>query len=132
MKMSSIIRVTISIYALLVLVACQNRPKEIVLTYLVQDNTIKYERTPGSTFLEINPRVRVYAVVTNTSDYGGVFKLRGTLSSQGNTISFEAEDFIASGQKVTLQDEIEVNHYSFEKNITADWRVIAPIKTLND
>ncbi len=114
--------------------ACVNStPKnhEIILTYLVKNKSMYYNRTNGATLLSENPKLKVYCTVTNTSDYGGVFKFYATLSSQGNKVNFEDEQFLASGATATFSEEKEINPYSFETNVSVDeWGIIAPTKTI--
>jgi hypothetical protein len=76
--------------------------------------------------------MNVHATVTNTSDYGGVFKLYAKLSSQGNTIDFETEEYIAAGATKELVQEKEINPFSFETNVQAEERyIIAPTKSVD-
>lgn len=113
--------------------ACDSRPKtqDITLTYLIKDNTLYYNRVDGSTFIGIHPRLEVSTTITNTSDYGGVFKFFAKISSQGNVIEFNDEQFIASGQTITFSQTKDIEHFSFQKNIQIDsWGIIAPIKTI--
>ena len=79
-----------------------------------------YNRTNGATLLSENPKLKVYCTVTNTSDYGGVFKFYATLSSQGNKVNFEDEQFLASSATATFSEEKEINPYSFETNVSVD------------
>jgi hypothetical protein len=105
--------------------------QNITLTYLVKDNNLYYNRITGAILLGENPKLRVYTTVTNTSDYGGVFKFYAKLSSQGNSIEFQNEKYIGSGSTVTFSEEKEINPYSFETNVKVDsWGIIAPIKTV--
>lgn len=113
--------------------SCKSEPtqQEITLTYLVKDNKLQYNREDGSTFLGVNPKFTVFATVTNTSDYGGVFKLYAEVSSQGDKISFSQEQFIASGETVTISQTKEINHYSFQANLSFDnWGIVAPTKVI--
>lgn len=115
------------------LIACESKPKNqlIELTYLVKDKSLFYNRESGSILLNEKPKVKVYATVTNTSDFGGVFKLYAKMSSQGNVIEFEDEEYIESGKTVILEDIIKVDHYSFDENVKIDeWKIIAPVKVI--
>lgn len=106
--------------------------QEITLTYLVNDHKIYYHRTDGAILFGENPKMKVYCSVTNTSDYGGVFKLYAKLSSQGSVIDFENEQYIGAGSTVELSEEKEINPYSFETNVeVGDWGIIAPTKTVD-
>lgn len=91
---------------------------------------MRYERTPGIPLLKVNPKIKAWVTVTNTSDYGGVFQFNAKIFCQGNTIELGAEEFIPSGSTIDLEDEVEINPHSFEAQITADWKVIAPVKTI--
>ena len=118
----------------LFILSCNSSPKtqEVNLTYLIKDNNLFYDRESGSTFLGENPKLKVSTTVTNTSDYGGVFKFYAKLSSQGSIVEFNEEQFIASGQTVTFSQTKVINHYSFQTNVVVDnWGIIAPIKTIN-
>jgi len=106
--------------------------QEITLTYLIQDKELYYNRVGGAILLNENPKFCVYCTVTNTSDYSGVFKLYAKISSQGNTIEFNKEEFIKSGESKKLYQEKEINPYSFETNVTVDsWGIIAPKKIID-
>jgi len=106
--------------------------EQISLTYLVKDKVLHYERISGAILLNQNPKYEVYTVVTNTSDYGGVFKLKTKISCQGNTLEFETEDFIASGETKELKQVKEINPFSFEANVTVDyWKIIPPTKEVD-
>jgi len=113
--------------------SCNNGPKtqSVTLSYLIKDNNMHYQRIAGVVLLGENPKMKVYATVTNTSDYGGVFKFYAKLSSQGNTIEFNNEQYIASGSTIEFSEEKEINPYSFETNVkVVDWGIIAPTKTI--
>ena len=100
---------------------------EIRLTYI--NESLYYSRTPG--FIFDNPTMEVYCDVTNTSDYGGVFTLYCTLTSQGSEVYFEDEAYISSGETVRLSEIKDINAYSFETNVKADsWGILAPTKTV--
>jgi len=124
--------------SLLVHQSCQRTPRpytvyenrEVTLSYLVKDNKIYYERTMGAALLGVNPKMKVSCTVTNTSDYSGIFKLKATLMSQGNSLDFEKEQFIASGATALISEEKEINPYTFEANVSASWNIEAPTKTL--
>jgi hypothetical protein len=106
--------------------------QNVTLTYLIKDNEIYYQRIIGAVLLGENPKMKVYATVTNTSDYAGVFKFYAKLSSQGNTIDFETEEYIGAGATKVLVQEKEINPYSFETNVQVDkWGVIAPLKSVD-
>ncbi len=106
--------------------------QDTTLTYLIKDNEMHYNRIVGAILLGQNPGMRVYATVTNTSDYAGVFKLNATLSSQGNTIEFEVEEYIAAGATKDLIQSKEINPYSFETNVKVDkWGITAPKRSIN-
>jgi len=106
--------------------------QNITLTYLVKNNEIYYQRIMGAILVGQNPKMNVHATVTNTSDYGGVFKLYAKLSSQGNTIDFETEEYIAAGATKELAQEKEINPFSFETNVQAEERyIIAPTKSVD-
>ena len=106
--------------------------QEITLTYLVNDNKIHTHRTDGAILFGNKPKMKVYCSVTNTSDYGGVFKLYAKLTSQGGVLDFENEQYISAGSTVELSEEKEINPYSFETNVeVGDWGIIAPTKTVD-
>ena len=106
--------------------------QEITLTYLVNNQNVYYQRTDGVLLFNENPKMKVYCSVTNTSDYGGVFKFYAKLTSQGNVIDFENEQYIGAGLTVELSEEKEINPYSFETNVeVGDWGIIAPTKTVD-
>jgi hypothetical protein len=101
--------------------------QSITLTYLVDGHSIYYKRTPGASLLGINPKIRVYCTVTNTSEHGGIFKLYGTLTSQGNSLDFSDEGYIGAGSTIELSEEKEINPYSFETNVqVGNWGIIPP------
>ena len=107
------------------------RTQKITLTYWADANKMHYERLTGVILLEQNPRLKVYATVTNTSDYGGVFKFHAQLSSLGNTIEFNQEKFIAAGATVDFVQAKEINPYSFKTDIhVVEWKIIAPTKII--
>jgi len=113
--------------------ACNSGPKtqDITLSYLVKDDVMHYQRIGGAILIGVNPKMQVSVTITNTSDYGGVFKFYAKLSSQGNSIEFNEEKYIKSGETVTLTQEKEINPYSFESNVNVDsWEIIAPTKTI--
>jgi hypothetical protein len=117
----------------LFILSCNSGPKtqDVNLTYLIKDNKLFYDRIPGSTLFNENPKLKVSTTVTNTSDYGGVFKFYAKLTSQGNVIEFSEEQFIESGKTVTFSQTKEINHYSFQANVEVEnWGIIAPIKTI--
>ena len=106
--------------------------QNITLTYLVKNNDIYYQRIMGAIAFGQNPKMKVYATVTNTSDYGGVFTLYAKLSSQGNTIDFGTEEYIAAGATKELVQEKEINPFSFETNVKVEERyIIAPTKSVD-
>lgn len=127
-------------FSMLVLLSCHHTPqpytvyenREVILSYLVKDNKIYYERTMGAALLGVNPKMKVFCTLTNTSDYSGVFKLKATLMSQGNSLVFEKEQFIASGATALLSEEKEINPYTFETNVSVSWNIEAPKKTLTE
>lgn len=89
-----------------------------------------YKRTGGAILFGTNPTLKAYCDVTNTSEHNGVFKFHATLSSQGNTVDFEDEKFIKSGESVQLSEEKEINPFSFETNVhVKNWGVDAPTIT---
>jgi hypothetical protein len=103
----------------------------ITLTYLVNNNKIYCHRTDGAILFGDNPKMKVYCNVTNTSEYGGVFKLYAKLTSQGNEINFQNEKYLGAGSTVELSEEQEINPYSFQTNVEfGDWGIIAPTKTV--
>jgi hypothetical protein len=128
-----IIKLTcVSLFSLGVL-SCNTGPKtqDITLSYLIEDNNMHYERISGAVLLGENPQMKVYAKVTNTSDYGGVFKFYAKLSSLGNTIEFNKEQYIGSGETVEFKEVNDINPYSFETNVeVVDWGIIPPTKTI--
>lgn len=129
-----LVGITLLMLLSIFILSCNSSPKtqDINLTYLIKDNKLFYDRVSGSTLLGENPKLKVFTTVTNTSDYGGVFKFYAKLSSQGNIVEFSEEQFIASGQTVTFSQTKEINHYSFQANVEVDsWGIIAPIKTIN-
>lgn len=106
--------------------------KEITLTYLISDNTMHYHRTSGAILWGENPKMEVNCVVTNTSDYSGVFKFYAELTSQGDVLNFQDEQYIGAGSTVELSEEKEINPYSFEANVkVVDWGIIAPKKIID-
>lgn len=110
---------------------CGPKTQDITLTYLVKDNQMSYQRIPGTKLLNVKPRMKALVLVTNTSDYDGVFKFYATITSQGNSITLQDEEFIKSGQTVELGDEVEINHYSFDAGVEIpSWGIIAPVKTI--
>lgn len=114
--------------------SCESGPKtqDVTLSYLIKDNKMYYDREDGSTLFDVYPKFTVYTTITNTSDYGGVFGFYAVVSSQGNVIEFNQEQYIASGQTVTFSQAKEIEHYSFQKNINIDsWGIVAPTKTIN-
>lgn len=103
----------------------------ITLTYIISDNVMHHQRIGGTILLGENPRMKEYCDVTNTSDHGGVFKFRATLSSQGESVEFKDEKFIKSGDTERLLEEKEINPFSFKTNVKVDnWGVTAP--TINE
>jgi len=103
---------------------------QITLTYLVSEKTMFYKREGGAILFGTNPRLKAYCDITNTSEHDGVFKFYATLSSQGNSVEFEDEKFIKSGESVRLSEEKEINPFSFETNVAVDkWGVTAPTIT---
>lgn len=110
-----------------------DRKEEITLTYLIKNNDLLYTRVPGLSLLNQFPKLKVETTVTNTSEYGGVFKFYATISSQGNSMKFSEEQFIAAGQKVTFLQEKEIDHHSFQADLKVDdWGIIAPIVVLSN
>ncbi|MFZ4401319.1 MAG: hypothetical protein ACOYO1_14870 [Bacteroidales bacterium] len=107
--------------------------EEVTLTYLVQGNKIYYHRTDAVLAgLVSNPKMKVYCTVTNTSDYNGTFKLNAKLSSQGNTLSFEDEEYLTAGSTKEFSQEFEINPFSFETNVDIDnWGITAPTITVD-
>ena len=106
--------------------------QNITLSYLIKDDKLYYERITGMSLLGQKPGMKVYTTVTNTSDYGGVFRLYAKLSSQGNVLEFNAEQYIGPGATVILEKEMEINPYSFEANVEVDkWGITAPTKSIN-
>jgi hypothetical protein len=106
--------------------------QEITLTYLVNNNKIYSHRTEGAILFGDNPKMKVYCNVTNTSDYGGVFKLYAKLTSQGNEINFQDEQYVGAGSTVEFSEEKEINPFSFQTNVEfGDWGIIAPTKSIN-
>lgn len=106
--------------------------QEITLTYLINNNKIYYHRTTGAILFGENPKMKVYCSVTNTSEYSGVFKLYAKLTSQGNVIDFQNEQYIGAGSTIELSEEKVINPYSFETNVeVGDWGIIAPTKTVD-
>ena len=106
--------------------------QDVSLTYLIKDNKIYYERIGGAVLLGTNPNMKIHCTVTNTSDYGGVFKLFAKLSSQGNILEFQKEQYIDHGATVEFTDEKECNPYSFETNVKVDaWGIAPPTKSIN-
>lgn len=104
--------------------------KTITLSYSAGDG-LYYRREAGILLLGANPKLEVYCYVTNTSDYGGLFKFNATLSSQGQTLYFKAEEYIGSGNRVMLSQKKEINPFSFETNVNVDdWNIIPPNKTI--
>jgi len=104
----------------------------VTLTYLIENNKLYYERSPGSTFFDELPSMKVYCTVTNTSEYGGIYKLYATLTSQGNTVDFADEKFIGAGATIELSETKKINHYSFQSNILVDkWGIVAPEKEID-
>ncbi len=121
--------------------SCDNRNERQEAYTVIEDKTITlsysdgdglyYEREAGILLLGVYPTIEVYCYVTNTSDYGGLFKLNASLSSQGQTLYFKAEEYIGSGNKVKLSQKKEINAFSFETNVNVDdWEIIAPEKTI--
>ena len=134
MKPYRLIYYAVFAIGLLIIQACDSSPKtqDITLSYLIKDNTMHYDREDGSTFLGVYPKFTVSTTITNTSDYGGVFGFYAKVSSQGNVVEFNQEQFIPSGQTVTFTQTKEIEHYSFQKNVNIDsWGIIAPTKTIN-
>jgi len=104
--------------------------KQTALTYLVPENKMYYMRQGGAVLFGTNPKLKAYCDVTNTSEHDGVFKFHATLSSQGNTVDYEVEKFIKSGESVRLSQEKEINPFSFETNVQVnDWGIVAPTIT---
>ncbi|NVO09601.1 MAG: hypothetical protein HXX16_06545 [Bacteroidales bacterium] len=123
---------TLILFVSIFIQSCGPKTKEVPLTYLIKDNKLFYDRESGATLLGVNPKLKVYTTITNTSDYGGVFKFYAKLSSQGNTVEFSEEQFIASGQAVTFSQVKDINPYSFQTNVQVDdWGIIAPTKTID-
>jgi len=103
---------------------------QITLTYLVNEKTMFYKREGGAILFGSNPRLKAYCDITNTSEHDGVFKFYATLTSQGNSVEFEDEKFIKSGQSARLSEEKEINPFSFETNVVVDkWGIKAPTIT---
>ena len=101
--------------------------QDVTLTYIIKDDHIYYHRTDGAILFNESPKMKVYSTVTNTSDYGGVFRLYAKLSSQGNTIEFETQEYIAAGSTKELSQEKEINPFSFETDVKIDtWGITAP------
>ncbi len=100
---------------------------DIKLDYNIKDNTVYYHRIGGAILLGENPKMEVYTTVTNTSNYGGTFKFYVYLSSQGNRLDFQTEEYISAGSTEKISIVKELNPYSFTANIKVEkWGVIAP------
>jgi hypothetical protein len=107
--------------------------EQVTLTYIVKDSHMYYHRTDGNPIpmFEKLPRLKAYCTLTNTSDYGGTFKFYATLSSLGNTISFETQEYIAAGSTVLISQEKEINHHSFKSSVQVDsWGIIPDTKEI--
>lgn len=122
----------IAVFAFAGLVAsCGPKTQDIQLSYLVKENKMSYQRIPGAKLLGQKPRLKASVVVTNTSDYGGVFKFYATMTSQGNSITLQNEEYIAAGATIELSDDVEINHYSFDADVEIpNWGISAPVKTI--
>ncbi len=133
--MKKLLKYSLVIIFMTFLFSCDalERKEEITLTYLIKNNDLVYTREPGLSLLNEFPKLKVETTVTNTSEYGGVFKFYATLSSQGNVINFSEEQYISSGQTVTFIQSKEIDHYSFQANVIVDnWGITPPTKILTN
>ncbi len=132
------------IFIFLIFVSCKKDCIEVEVPYTVeeeytdiemQDIHLKYEsgklyhsRIGGAILFGENPQYEIECSVTNTSEYGGKFKLYATLSSQGDILKFSEEAYIGAGVTHDYEATKEINPYTFEANVEViDWGIVAPV-----
>ena len=77
---------------------------------------------PGVSF----PKLVGYGFMTNTSTHDGTFKMHFVFSSQGDQLDVVATEYVKAGERKQIIMEKEINHYTFQTNVTMKTIVEAP------